>query len=121
MHFEKSDEVGYENLKLGGIVHQVLRELREAGLKADMRDVMLGHLQRGGVPVAYDRVLAAQFGVKAFEMVLNEQFGQMVSYQHPDIVAVPLKEAIGKPNLVTLDNRIIQTVKGLDICLGDNI
>jgi phosphofructokinase-like protein len=118
MYFEQSQEVGYENLKLGGIVHQVLRELKDAGLEADMRDVMLGHLQRGGVPVAFDRVLAAQFGVKAFEMVLNQQYGQMVSYQHPDIVAVPLLDAIGKPNLVSLDNRIIQTVKGLDISLG---
>ena len=118
MHFEKSTEVGYENLKLGGIVSQVLKELKDAGLHVDMRDVMLGHLQRGGVPVAYDRVLAAQFGVKAFEMVLEEEFGKMVSYRHPDIVAVPLLEAIGKPNLVTPDNRIIQTAKGLGISLG---
>jgi len=121
IHSEESSEVGYENLKLGGIVHKVLRELKDAGLKADMRDVMLGHLQRGGVPIAFDRVLAAQFGVKAFEMVLKKQFGHMVSYRHPDIVAVPLKDAIGKPNLVTLDNRIVQTVKGLDISLGDDI
>jgi 6-phosphofructokinase 1 len=121
MHFEQSDEVGYNNLKLGGVVHKVLHELRQAGLKVDMRDVMLGHLQRGGVPVAYDRVLAAQFGVKAFEMVLNEQFGQMVAYRHPDIIAVPLIDAIDRPNLVTLDNRIIQTIKGLDISLGADI
>ncbi len=67
-------------------------------MKADMRDVMLGHLQRGGVPVAYDRVLAAQFGVKAFEMVLEEEYGKMVSYQHPDIVGVPFLEAISKYN-----------------------
>ena len=121
MHFEKNNEVGYENLKLGGVVHQVLRELKDAGLKVDMRDVILGHLQRGGIPTAYDRVLAAQFGVKAFEMVLDKEYGKMVSYRHPNIVAVPLKEAIGKPNLVTLDNRIIQTVKGLDISLGADI
>ena len=118
---EANDEVGYENLKLGGIVHQVLKELKDAGLEMDMREVKLGHLQRGGVPVAYDRVLAAQFGVKAFEMVLDKDFGKMVSYQHPDIVSVPLVDAIGKPNLVTLDNRIIQTVKGLGISLGANV
>lgn len=121
MHYERSEEVGYENLKLGGIVRQVLSELKDAGMKPDMRDVILGHLQRGGIPVAYDRVLAAQFGVKAFEMILEGEFGKMVSYQHPDIVAVPLKDAIDKPNLVTLDNRIIQTCKGLDICLGADV
>lgn len=118
MAFTKSEEVGYENLKLGGISSQVLKELKAAGCTADMRNVMLGHLQRGGIPIAYDRVLASQFGVKAFEMVLKEEFGRMVSYQHPEITSVLLKEAIGKPNLVTLDNAMVKTCQGLGISLG---
>lgn len=118
MTFTKSDEVGYDNLKLGGVSTQVLKELKEAGCTADMRHVLLGHLQRGGIPIAYDRVLAAQFGVKAFEMVLKEEFGRMVSYQHPEITSVALKEAIGKPNLVTLDNAMVKTCQGLGISLG---
>ena len=83
-----------------------------------MRETSLGHLQRGGVPIAYDRVLSAEFGVKAFEMVLNGQFGQMVAYHHPHLVAVPLAKAIAKPNLVSIDSDLVNTAKGLDISLG---
>ena len=83
-----------------------------------MRETVLGHLQRGGVPIAYDRVLSAQFGVKAFEMVLAEDYGKMVAYKHPNFVAVPLKEAIAKPNLVTKKNALVNTAKGLGISLG---
>lgn len=114
-------EVGYKNLRLGGIVHQVMQELRDAGFQRDMRDVLLGHVQRGGVPIAYDRILASQFGVKAFEMILNKQYGCMVSYQHPDIVAVPFDKALDKPNLVTPNHRIVKTAQGLDISLGADI
>ena len=118
MVFEKSDEVGYENLKLGGIGRQLIKELKEAGFEPDMRETVLGHLQRGGVPIAYDRVLSAQFGVKAFEMAMKGDFGKMVSYRHPYFVSVPLKDAILKPNFVTLDNALVKTASGLGISLG---
>ena len=48
-----------------------------------MHETVLGHLQRGGTPTAYDRILATQFGVKAFEMVLNEEYGKMVCLSPP--------------------------------------
>ena len=116
--YEISTEVGYENKKLGGIGRRFIEEMKAAGFTHDMRETTLGHLQRGGVPIAYDRVLSAEFGVKAFEMVLNGQFGQMVAYHHPDLVAVSLKEAISKPNLVTIDSDLVNTAKGLNISLG---
>ena len=62
--------------------------------------------------------LSSEFGVKAFEMVLNGQFGQMVAYHHPNLVAVPLAEAIAQPNLVTIDSDLVNTAKGVDISLG---
>jgi 6-phosphofructokinase 1 len=111
-------EVGYRNVRLGGIARQLIHELKEAGFQHDMRETVLGHLQRGGVPIAYDRVLSAQFGVKAFEMVLNNEFGKMVAYRHPDFIAVPLKEAVAKPNFVTHDNALVKTALGLGISLG---
>ncbi len=116
--YELSTEVGYENKKLGGIGRALIGQLKAAGFSHDMRETILGHLQRGGIPIAYDRVLSAEFGVKAFEMVLNQQFGQMVAYHHPDLITVPLKEAIAKPNLVTIDSDLVKTAKGLDISLG---
>ncbi len=118
MVYEKSDEVGYENLRLGGIGRKLIKELKSLGFEPDMRETVLGHLQRGGVPIAYDRVLSAQFGVKAFEMALKGDFGKMVAYRHPYFVSVPLKEATSHPNLVTLDNALVKTAKGLGISLG---
>ncbi len=116
----KSTEVGYEHVRLGGIGFKLQDDLKKLGCEPDIRVTVLGHLQRGGVPIAYDRVLASQFGIKAFEMVLNEEFGRMVSYQHPYITSVTLKDAIQKPNLVTLDTALMKTARGLGISFGND-
>ncbi len=118
---EKSKEVGYENVRLGGIGFKLQDDLINMGCEHDIRVTVLGHLQRGGVPVAYDRVLASQFGVKAFEMVLNEEYGRMVSYRHPYITSVSLVDAIQKPNLVTLDTALMKTARGLGISFGNDL
>ena len=115
---QENDEGGYENKKLGGISGHLIQQLKESGFEHDMRQTILGHLQRGGVPTAYDRVLSSHFGVKAFEMALNGDCGKMVSYRHPDFISVPLEEAVAKPNLVTMDNPMVKTAQGLGISLG---
>jgi phosphofructokinase-like protein len=117
---EKSKEVGYENVRLGGIGFKLEDDLKKLGCEHDIRVTVLGHLQRGGVPNAYDRVLATQFGVKAFEMVLNEEFGRMVSYQHPYITSVTLADAIQKPNIVTMDTALMKTARGVGISFGND-
>jgi 6-phosphofructokinase 1 len=76
-------------------------------------------LQRGGVPSAYDRIIASQFGVKAFELVDKGEFGNMVSYRYPDIISVPLQEAASKMRFVELTDNLVSTARGIDICLGD--
>jgi 6-phosphofructokinase len=111
--------VGYHNLRLGGVAHKLMHDLKNAGFEADMRETVLGHLQRGGIPVAYDRILATQFGVKAFEMVLEGKFGEMVAYRHPDIISVPLIDAINKPNFVDPTSDLLRTAKGVGISFGD--
>jgi len=98
---------------------RLMRELKEVGVEADIRVSILGHIQRGGSPCASDRILATQFGVKAFEMVLEEKFGHMVAYRYPDIVAVPIKEAISRYNLIELDSDIVSTARGVGISFGD--
>ena len=115
----ESDEVGNENLRLGGVAYQLEDELKKLGLQYDSRVTVLGHLQRGGVPISYDRILASQFGVKAFEMVLEGKYGEMVAYRHPKVISVPFLEAISKYNYVNKDSYMIQTARGLGICLGD--
>ena len=115
----KSDEIGNPNMRLGGVAVKLLNELKARGFEYDMRETVLGHLQRGGTPVALDRVLATQFGVKAFEMVLEGRFGEMVAYKHPDIISVKFTDAISKYNYVSPESNIVQTARGVGICLGD--
>ena len=117
--FEESHEVGYENLRLGGIASKLLSDLKAVGCEADMRETVLGHLQRGGIPLAYDRILATQFGVKAFEMVLEKRFGEMVAYRHPNIISVPFVEAIDHPKLVEKNSNLVETARGIGISFGD--
>jgi 6-phosphofructokinase 1 len=112
-------EIGNENRRLGGVANVLMHQLKEAGCDHSMRTTVLGHLQRGGVPIAYDRVLATQFGVKAFEMVLDKEFGRMVSYRHPKITSVSLQEAIREPNLVDDETALMKTARGIDISFGD--
>lgn len=116
---EQSDEVGYENLRLGGVSHKLVHDLKQIGFEADMRETVLGHLQRGGSPTAYDRILATQFGVKAFEMVLEGKFGEMVAYRHPHIISVPFHEAIDNPNFVNPNSDMVTTARGVGIDFGD--
>ncbi len=112
-------EVGYQHIKLGGIAEKLAEDLKTAGVEHDIRCTILGHLQRGGTPIAFDRILATEFGVRAMEFVLEGHFGQMVAYRHPDIIGVPLKEAVRKPHLVNPNERLVHTAKGVGITLGD--
>lgn len=115
----KSKETGYENVRLGGVAFQLTEQLREAGCKADIREAVLGHVQRGGSPIAFDRVLALQMGVKAFEMVLEGEFGKMVAYKNNDMTSVTLLEAIKHYNYVKLDSYIVKAARGLGMSFGD--
>lgn len=116
---EQSDEVGNANLKLGGVANKLLKDLKTAGCDADMRETVLGHLQRGGIPIAFDRILATQFGVKAMELALEGNYGKMVAYQHPSIVAVPFLEAISKYNIVKPNSSLVKTARGIGMSFGD--
>ena len=115
----ETGEVGYQHIKLGGIGNQLAEELKAAGVEHDIRCTILGHLQRGGTPVAFDRILASEFGVRAMELVINGEYGKMVAYHHPDIVAVSLEEAVKAQNLVDPNSQIMDTARGLGISFGD--
>jgi 6-phosphofructokinase 1 len=119
MAFSESSEPGAMKIRLGGAGLRLSQELKDAGCSIEIRETILGHLQRGGTPCAFDRILASQFGVKAFEMVMEQKWGQMVAYHHPNIVSVPIKDAIKDYNLVDTSSDIVNTARGLGICLGD--
>ncbi len=104
--------------RLGGIGARVAEQL-EALTGKESRNVVLGHLQRGGAPTSYDRMLATRFGSRAMELLLDGQFGQMVAYHPPDIVAVPLEKIVGRTRNVPLDSDLIRTARAMGISLGD--
>jgi phosphofructokinase-like protein len=95
-----SDEFGHP--RLGGIGYYVGKEI-ERCTGIETRIVVLGHLQRGGSPTAFDRVLATRYGIAAIDAVHDGQFGRMVALQGNQIVSVPLKDVIGKRKTVNLE------------------
>ena len=94
-----SDEFG--NPRLGGVGYYLGKEIENC-TGIETRVVVLGHLQRGGSPTAYDRVLATRYGIAAIDLVHNGQFGKMVALQGNQIVSVLLKDVIGKRKTVNL-------------------
>lgn len=104
--------------RLGGAAQRVAQELEDLTGK-ETRTVVLGHLQRGGSPSSFDRVLATRFGAKAFEMVLQRQFGHTVASHPPDIVAVPLEKIVGRTKNVPVDSDVVRTARAVGISLGD--
>jgi ATP-dependent phosphofructokinase / diphosphate-dependent phosphofructokinase len=115
----REGEKGSRHVKLGGVAFQLSQELKDAGVKAEIRETILGHVQRGGTPTAFDRVLASLFGVKAFEMVHNGEFGKMVSFINNDFVSVDLEEATKGNHVVDPQGFIVKGAKGLGISFGD--
>lgn len=86
----------------------------------EIRTVVLGHLQRGGSPSAFDRVLATRFGVAAAQLVEQKAWGQMVALRGTEIVAVPISSAIGQLKTVPADAQLVRHARDLGITFGDN-
>ena len=93
------DEFGHP--RLGGVGYYIGKEI-EKRTDIETRVVVLGHLQRGGSPTVFDRVLATRYGIAAMDLVHKEQFGRMVALQGNEIVSVPLKNVIGVRKTVDL-------------------
>jgi 6-phosphofructokinase 1 len=100
------DEFGH--VKLGGIGDYLGKEI-EKRTGYETRVSVLGHIQRGGSPTAYDRILGTRFGVKAVELAENKKFGHMVSLSGTKIIAVPLEEGVAK--LKTVDMELFDIAK----------
>jgi 6-phosphofructokinase 1 len=104
--------------RLGGIGIRCAAQLSELTGK-ETRYVVLGHLQRGGSPTAFDRTLATRFGGKAVELLMKGQFGKMVANHPPDLVPVPLGEVVGKTKTVPIDYDLLLTARALGVSFGD--
>ena len=111
-----SDRFG--DCRLGGI-GQYLAEQISISSGAETRVTVLGHTQRGAAPSPLHRLTDSAFGVAAVDLIANEQYDQMVTWQNRQVFSVPIAEAISKYQAVEADNTLVKTARGLGICLGD--
>lgn len=112
------DSGAIREARLGGIGAVVAEEIgRRTG--KETRVCVLGHLQRGGAPTTFDRLLCSRFGAGAVRLIAEEKYGYMVAHRPPDTDAIPLTEAIGRLRTVPLDGDIVRTARDLGIGFGD--
>jgi 6-phosphofructokinase 1 len=112
---EKDDR----QMRLGGIGNLVAEEI-EKRLLCETRVVVLGHLQRGGPPTTFDRVLATQFGAHAVRLVVQRQFGKMVCYHPPSIDDVPIVDAVNELSNVDPEGAAVQAARAMGVSFGDS-
>ena len=104
--------------RLGGIGNHVAQAIQERTGK-EVRAMVLGHLQRGGSPTTFDRLLGLRFGAAAVRAVVDGAFGHMVAFNPPRIERVPLDQVIGKCRTVPVESDTVLTARDLGISLGD--
>jgi len=110
---------GDPHLKLGGVANVLRHQLEEGGCIGQVRTTTLGHIQRGGTPMAYDRILATAMGVKAFDLIKDQRYGQMVSFRSNRMSSVPISEAVDEYNFVKKDDYLIHTARQMGVSFGD--
>lgn len=105
-------------VRLGGIGERIAKRIEEeTGLET--RVTVLGHVQRGGSPTAFDRILATRFGTVALEAASRGEFGVLTSLQRNNVVTVPLEKAIGRQRLVPPDSQLVFAARAVGTCFGD--
>lgn len=107
-----------EKIRLGGVGEKLASEI-ELRTEIESRCTVLGHLQRGGTPTAYDRVLATGYGVEAVECISRSEFGRMVALQNNKITSVPIADVVGKPHNVPADDQLVLAGRAMGISFGD--
>jgi phosphofructokinase-like protein len=107
-----------QDRRVGGICGRIAYEIQNSTGK-ESRSLVLGHLQRGGMPTGYDRLLATRFGGAAVRAIEDQKWGHMVALQPPHIVTIPLKDALRQAKRVELDHDVIRTARETGISFGD--
>lgn len=105
--------------RYGGVSHYLADCISEM-TGAETRFMVLGHVQRGGQPVALDRILGSAFGVKAVDLIAQGAYGRVVTWQNRQVLDVPLKQAVESYQAVDPKGTLVQTARGLDIYIGDD-
>ena len=113
----KGKAVG-QQVQLGGIASRIADELSERTGK-ESRSVVLGHLQRGGIPSTYDRLISLRFGAAAIRCVQDHDFNKLVVLQDNKLKRIPITSVADKMKSVSLESDTVQTARDIGICLGD--
>jgi ATP-dependent phosphofructokinase / diphosphate-dependent phosphofructokinase len=104
--------------RVGGLCEPIAREISRITGK-ETRSLVLGHLQRGGMPTGYDRLLATRFGGAAVRAVAEQKWGHMVALQSPNIVTIPIEEALREPKRVDPMHDTVLTARACGVSFGD--
>lgn len=115
---ERVVEGSPDPLRLGGVGH-VLREQLQSRLASEVRTTVLGHVQRGGVPTPFDRVLATLYGNEAAALVSARRFGRMVTLRGGRLDSAPLAEVAGRNRCVPLDHPLLRCARQIGVSLGE--
>lgn len=109
---------GADPIRLGGVAHR-LREWLEPRLDSEVRATVLGHVQRGGSPTPFDRVLATQYGNQAAQLVQQRRFGHMVTLTQGRMGSIEIERVAGRQRRVPLDHPLLNAARQIGVSLGD--
>ncbi|MBO6046705.1 MAG: 6-phosphofructokinase [Erysipelotrichaceae bacterium] len=101
------------------VVHEVAEELAQL-CDAEIRVSCIGHAQRGGRPVPYDRMISTRFGIEGARLIMNRSFGRLVVLYHGEVGSIPLEDTAGKLDYVDVNGKIVENIRLMGVCLGDN-
>ena len=104
-------------IRLGGVAH-VLQKMLQPQLQSEVRATVLGHVQRGGMPTPFDRVLATQFGTEAAQLVLRGDFNRMVTLQGGQLSSVPISQVASRNRRVPLDHPLLLAAQNIGVAFG---
>lgn len=111
-------EGSHEKIRLGGVGEKLAREI-ESLTGFESRCTVLGHVQRGGTPTAFDRVLCTRYGVAAAECLLEGVSGCMVALRQNRIIRLPIADIAGKSRQVEIDDELVHAGRAIGVCFGD--
>lgn len=114
---QKSAAANFGVARLGGVGQFVADEISER-LEIETRVVVLGHVQRGGTPSPFDRILGSRFGIRAVDLVAQEKYGRMVALDGRDVIDVEISDAVTALNLVDPEGELVKAAEALGINLG---
>jgi phosphofructokinase-like protein len=118
MQIKKIVEDSADTIRLGGIGEMLSNKISEE-INVESRDTVLGHIQRGGSPSAFDRILSTRFGVGAVHLLAEGGFGRMVCLKTPNIDSVTLEDAVKQLKKVLPDSEMVQAARSIGVSFGD--